>query len=232
MRITAHQPLFLPWLGFFEKIMYADTYVVLDNVQFSRRDYMHRNRIEINQESRWITIPIESDSARKEIREVLVEGQNWKRVHLESIRRSYSKTPFFDDIFSILQAAYYSTDSKYLFDYSMPLLTELFNYLGIRTEIKLLSETDIKSRKSQLILELCLQAECNEYLAGSQGLEYLDVKAFRDNRVDVLNQEYKHPRYKQRFDEFIPNLSVIDLICYQGQKAPFVIEQGRWYNRN
>jgi hypothetical protein len=230
MRITAHQPLYLPWLGFFDKISDADILVILDSVQFSRTDFIHRNKILINGNAHWLTIPIENSSSRAPIKDVRIEGSTWKMNHLESTRRNYIRAPHFDDLNQLLEGTLMQINSDFLIDYTMPLLSNIIDYLGIETKVILLSDLGIESNKSRLILDICNSMKADEYIAGSQGLNYLELETFESNRVKVLMQEYKHPVYRQNSDIFIDNLSVIDLISQEGQNSLSVIQQGRSYS--
>lgn len=229
MRITAHQPLYLPWIGFFDKISDAEILVILDSVQFSRNDFIHRNKILINRSAHWLTIPIENSSSRIPIKDVRIEGNNWKRKHLESTRRSYVRAPHYGDMITILEGTLLKINSNFLLDYTLPVISNLMDYLGIETKIILLSDLGIKSYKSALILDICNSLGADEYLAGSQGLNYLNLDAFECNQVKVVMQQYKHPIYKQNSDIFIENLSVIDLISEEGKNSLSVIQRGRSY---
>lgn len=230
MRITAHQPLYLPWLGFFDKISDAEILVILDSIQFSRTDYIHRNKILINKKANWLTIPIENASSRAPIKDVRIEGSTWKRNHLESTRRSYVRSPHFGDLNQILEDTLLRISSDFLIDYTLPILSNLIEYLGIKTKVILLSDLGIKSSKSRLILDICNTMKADEYIAGSQGLNYLELDTFANNQVQLLTQNYQHPTYTQNSDIFIENLSVIDLISQEGKNSLSVIQQGRSYN--
>lgn len=230
MRITAHQPLYLPWLGFFDKISDAGILVILDSVQFSRTDYIHRNKILINGNPHWLTIPIEKSSSRAPIKDVRIEGSAWKRNHLESTRRNYLRAPHFDDLNQLLEGTLMQINSNFLIDYTLPILSNLIDYLGIEIKVILLSDLGIESNKSRLILDVCNSVKADEYIAGSQGLNYLELETFESNGIKVLMQEYKHPVYRQNSDKFIDNLSVIDLIAQEGQNSLSVIQQGRSYS--
>ena len=103
MILTAHQPMYLLWLGLFHKIAISDVYVYLDNVQFEKNSFSNRNRIKSAQEPIWLTVPVLlKNHLKKTIKEIQIDNsRDWRRKHWKSIYLNYKKAPYFNRYSSI-----------------------------------------------------------------------------------------------------------------------------------
>ena len=227
MILTAHQPLYMPWLGFFHKAILADTVCILDDVQFAEGDYINRNRIKTVHGSKWLTVPInKKNHLNRKINQMEIVDDGWQNRHMSLIRQSYSKTPFFSYYIDDLEELIKGTSYKYLIDLDMVLLEFLFKTLDIRANIVMSSKLELQGKKSDLILSMCHELEAKVYISGANGLDYLKVEDFRSIETQIVVQNYKHPNYSQVHGEFIPYLSVIDLLFNSGSEARNIIIGG------
>ena len=227
MILTAHQPLYMPWLGFFHKAILADTICILDDVQFAEGDYINRNKIRTANGSKWLTVPVNKKShLNKKINQMEIVDDGWQNRHMSLLKQSYSKTPFFsyyiDRLGELIEGASY----QYLIDLDMALLQFLFKELNINTKIVMSSSLELQGKKSDLILSMCQELEADVYISGQNGLDYLIVEDFRLIETKISVQNYKHPSYSQNHGEFIPYLSVIDLLLHSGSEARDIIMAG------
>ncbi len=211
MIITIHQPSYLPWLGYFEKISKSDVYVYLDSVQLEKNSYSCRNKIKTPQGSAWLTIPIKMKGHTNSIiKDVLIDNsKQWKKKHLKSIYYNYKKAPFFDELYPKLDGIYkkeYSFFSDLAYDH----LIFWLNELEIKTKVIRSSSLLVDSKKSKLILDLCKYFKADKYISGYLGGNYLIEDDFVKNRIQVEYQNYKYPVYQQLYGNFIPHLSIID----------------------
>ena len=213
MIVSIHQPAYLPWLGYFDKINRSDIFVYLDTVQLEKNSYSftYRNKIKTPQGAKWLTIPLKSKGyMASSIDDIPIDNsQNWKRKHLRSIYMNYKKSPYFDELYPKLELLY-QTDYKYFSELAFAHLEFWLNELQISTKVIKASMTTVKSKKSALILELCQQFEAKKYISGAQGINYLDEQSFKRKSIQIEYQNYKHPIYPQLFGEYIPNLAVVD----------------------
>lgn len=216
MIVTIHQPLYMPWLGYFHKLESADLMIILDEVPYSRGDFVNRNRILRKQETQLITVPVSKFKFGTNINKILMSGTDWKKDHLFKIRSSYSNTQYFDEYYegitSIIDDFNGSTVSKLDVD----LIKYFMMELGITTEILLQSELMINAKSSELIEKICQFVDADKYISGSQGLNYLIPEHFEDLGIELLFQEYSHPEYSQGAVPFVSQLSVLDLLFRQG----------------
>lgn len=219
MILTAHQPLYLPWLGLFHKIYLAEKFCYFDIAQYQNKDFNNRNKIKTNTGELLLSVPVESkDHFSKKLYEIKIQDGSWKRKHLKSIRLAYQSTEYFEKLFPLLEAVY-AKNHTFLNDLNFELLQLFLSELGIDRPIVKASDYEFKGQKSDLVLDMCVQLKADIYIFGSQGRDYADVKSFHDQKIDLYFQDYQHPQYSQKNGDFISHLSVIDLLFNEGPKS-------------
>lgn len=211
MILTAHQPAYLPWLGYFDKIIRSDIYVFLDSVQYEVRSFINRNKIKTPRGTIWLTVPVKPHGHRFfTIAELEIDNsQNWREKHLKTIFLNYKKTPRFEECYSKLKDLY-KKEYRFLSDLCWDHLIFWLNELNIKKKIVRSSQTSIKSRKSDLILDLCKYFGADYYISGAFGKNYLKEEDFKRNKITIEYQNYQHPIYPQLWGDFIPNLCIVD----------------------
>lgn len=218
MKVAIHQPTYIPWAGFFEKIAKVDLFVILDTVCFEKNSFDNRNRIGSKEGPLWLTVPVATKGkfGANSWRNIeIVNTKNWRKKHLSSIKQSYSKTPFFGSYIENITEIY-SKEWSSLFDLNMTFIFFILKELGIKTEVRLASENEYRSRKSDLVLEIVEKYQGDEYFSGSLGKDYLETEKFTEKGIKVNYQDYKHPVYDQVFSPFISHLSVLDVLFHKG----------------
>ncbi|KKQ23800.1 MAG: hypothetical protein US35_C0001G0044 [Parcubacteria group bacterium GW2011_GWA2_37_10] len=227
MIISAHQPEYLPYLGFFYKIAKADKFILVDHVQFYDGSFQNRNRIRTSSNSQgwlWLTVPVvTSGKGYQKINEVEIDNSiPWARQHWKTIYFNYKKTPFFDvycDFFEKL----YSQKWQKLSDLNENIICYLEEKLEIKTPIIKSSGFDFKGHKTDLIIELCKKFKADTYFSGVGGKLYIEEEKLKKNNLKLIFSEFEHPVYSQRFAPFLENLSVIDLLFNCGPKSLEII---------
>lgn len=226
MILSIHQPQYLPYLGFFDKISKSDVYVSLDTVQYLNRGFIHRNKIKTSPGCIWLTIPVTYKQGCL-INEVEINNNiDWIEKHLKSLRLNYSKAPFFKEYWKELEAIYQNKCEK-LSDFDEKLLSWILQKLGIRTKYLKLSELNIEGSGTLRVINLCKQLNCDTYLSGPGGKQYLEEEMFKKEGIKLTYQEFEHPSYEQRFEEFIPNLCILDLLFNYGKDSLKIIRGKR-----
>ena len=225
MKITIHQPEYLPWLGFFDKIRQCELLVLLDHVPFTKNYFQNRNRIRGINGPVWMTVPVKTKGKfNQPIREVEIDNANpWKRKNLNTLLQNYSKAPFFDQ---------YAPFFNNLYQKDWPLLSELnetcirylLEQLGIATKLVRSSSLDPQGKKSDLILDICKKTGASSYLSGISGKEYLHEPSFREAGIEIQYQEFHHPIYTQLHEPFISCMSAVDLLFNHGPKSLEIIQ--------
>ena len=225
MIVSIHQPNYIPWLGFFHKLLLSDTYVVFDDVQFPRgKDYANRNQIKTNNGKMWLTASVLGKKDLKPWNQIEINNNGWKEKHLTNIESFYKKTPYFKSYFLFLKRIY-ETDHKLLLDLNLDLI--IF-FLGCLDKIpNIILSSDIKTELTGLdkILYILKDQKATKYISGDgEGSRlYIDEQLFKDNNIELIWQNYKHPTYKQLYGEFIPYLSILDLLFNEGPNSKNII---------
>ncbi len=222
MRVTIHQPNFLPWLGFFDKVDQSDLFILLDNVQFEKNDWQNRNRIKGPDGAQWLTVPVYHKFPQT-VAEVRIDNRtNWRRKHWNAIVSNYRKAAFFAQYAPQFESVY-QCEWEQLIALNLHLLRLVFELTGIRTPCRLASEIPVDGVSSERLSALCEAAGANVYLAGAGGHDYLDTTSFDRKNIQVAFQSYPHPIYPQLFGEFVPYLSIFDLLMNCGDQSLSVI---------
>lgn len=231
MIIAAHQPNYLPWLGFIDKIRRADKFLVLDHVQFERQNYQNRTRVRMGQTWKWLTVPVIQKSRDELILDKEISNDRdgklrWGRKQFATLEQSYRGAPHFKLYAPRLREIFDAEWTK-LIDLNLTLLRFCLEALEIRTPLQRTSELgEIPGQKSELVLNMCKKAGATVYLSGEgASRDYLDVEAFKAAGIDIRWQGFKHPEYPQTplGAPFVPGLTVLDLIFHCGPAAKDVL---------
>jgi len=226
--LTAHQPVYLPWLGLFHKIALADRFVYFDDVQYQKKDWNNRNRIKTNQGAIWLTVPVMSKNHyAQKVKDIRINNQlPWRRKHFKSISLAYKRARYYNRYIPVFEDVY-SRDWQKLSDLNEYFLKFFLEELGIAVPFYRLSDFELKSKKSDLVLDMCKKMQADIYIFGIQGKDYADVDAFNRANIQVYFQDYRHPTYEQAGgDSFISHLSVIDLLFNHGEDSREIIRAG------
>jgi len=226
--VSIRQPGYLPYLGFFKKIQSVDEFIFLDDVQYSRGDWDNRNKIRTTEGSLWLTVPILNNS-KKLLNEVKIDNStNWIYKHKSAIKYNYKNTPFFnqywDNIEEILDKSYTK-----LFELNIELINYFISVLKIKTKIIFSSDLNLNSVGSEKILDICKVCNAQTYLSGELGTNYLNENIFKKERVEVIFEKFIHPTYLQKYEKFIPNMSIIDLLFNEGENSINILNNSKNY---
>jgi len=226
MIISIHQPNFLPWIGYFNKIKNSDIFVFLNDVQFEQgKTFTSRTKIICGGVENWLTIPIKKKSDLKDIKDTCVDDNFiWKKKHLKTMQLNYCKAPYFEEIFSMIEKNYAKPD-QHITDYNVPLIKDICEYLNIKTEFvcshNIVQAQGLKGWRK--ILSIITELKADVYLSGSGAgsKRYVSADDLKKNNIALEWQNYTPHKYNQANNkgEFIPNLSIIDLLFNYGKDA-------------
>ncbi len=211
MILSAHQPAYLPWLGYLDKIARSDVFVFLDEVQFEKNSFINRNRIKTSQGAQWLTVPVKMkghmDATLRDTE--MDDSQPWRRKHLAALALNYRKARFFDYAYPKLETLL-GAATQNLADFCWEHLRFWMAEFNIATRLVRQSDAPVGGGKSELVLNLCLRHEADNYLSGKLGRDYLDIAAFRERGIEVRFQDFQPGPYPQLWGAFEPGLSVVD----------------------
>ena len=226
MKVAIHQPQFLPWLGYLDKIDRADLFVVLDSVQFKKNEWQNRNRVRTDRGWQWVTVPVLHRFGQR-INEVHInETVDWRRKHLHALELHYARAAHRGQVVKGL-AALYRQPWERLADLNLAVLRWLLDSFGIKTQLRLSSEMQLRDEPTERLIDICRAAGATSYLAGAGAREYMDVPKFEASGIGLEIQEFRHPVYRQCHEPFVPNLSAIDLFLTCGPEAFQIVRQMR-----
>lgn len=228
MILTAHQPVYLPWLGLFHKIALADTFCFFDCVQYHPKDWNNRNKIKFSSgKADWLSVPVlRVGYLEKSFTEIKINNSEpWRRKHWMSIELSYKKAKCFHTYAEGLKQ-FYEREWEYLVDLNYEMLLFFLKKLNIPVKTVKMSDYSFKGEKSDLVLDMCLKLKADKYIFGELGRDYADIEKFKSSGMIPYFQKYNHPIYHQIHGNFIPNLSIIDLLFNCGEKSLGIIMNG------
>lgn len=228
MIVSANQPYFFPYPGFFYKTHRSDVFVILDDVQFPRgTTWTTRNRFKNHQGSLWMTLPVKKKGlGLQKINAVRIcyDGR-WGKKHLESLRNAYAKAPYFKDHLNFLEELF-STKFEKLIDLNLKIIGYLMKHLQIEAKITLSSELEIKAKGDNLLIEICRRLGASQFLVQSAARKHFDIDRFKKAGIRLTDVKLPSPVYPQLWGSFIPNLSALDLVLNCGSKAHDIIIAG------
>jgi len=228
MRVTILQPSYLPWLGFFEQMARSDKFVLLDDVQYTRRDWRNRNKVRVSEGWAWLTVPVQQKSrfAQSLLETRIDNSLSWRRKHLETLRQHYGKAPFFEKYFSRCQQIY-QKDWEFLFDLCLETIQFLKEEIGIETPLLRSSELKTSGTKAERLISICRELGATHYLSGESASDYISEEDFSGQGIGLEYQNYEHPVYPQRYPGFVPHLSAIDLLFNCGEQSLGILKQDK-----
>lgn len=213
MKMSAHQPAYLPWLGYFDKIEKCDVFVYMDSVQFQKNSFVNRNLIKTANGPIWLTIPVkQKDRLSSTMLELTIDNsKDWQRKHLQAIALNYRKATQFENLFPKLEKLY-TTKYELLVDLCWDQLLFWLNEMNIKTKLVKLSTLDVHRAKSDLVLDMCQSLNATHYFSGARGIDYLDEDSFKQANIEIEYQSFQHPVYPQLYGEFVPGMGVLDYL--------------------
>ena len=225
MIIAIHQPHFLPWLGYLHRMAQVDAFVLLDHVQFERRNYQNRTMIRMNDEARWLTVPVIQLSQKERIVDKQVDNRiegskRWSSVHFSTLRHAYGAAPFFDAYAAPFKQLF-ETRFERLVDLNQAALDLLRDAYQIRTPLIRSSELAVEGARGDLILNICRAVGADTLMVGFGGSRgYLDLEAFKRAGVAISYHQFTHPEYAQcGSGAFLRGLSAVDMLFNCGARS-------------
>jgi hypothetical protein len=213
---------YIPWKGYFDLINLADEFILLDQVQYTVRDWRNRNRIKTPQGPAWLTIPVEVKGKRHQaINEVKISNPDWNVDHWKSIAHNYSRAKHFQYYRHLLEELYAGATDRSLSQVNFRFISAICRALGIQTRLSWSMDYQAHGIKTERLVHLCLDAGATEYLTGPAARAYLDQSLFASAGISVTYIDYAgYSEYDQLYPPFDHHVSIIDLLVSTGPEAP------------
>jgi hypothetical protein len=219
MKLAIMQPYFIPYIGYFQLINSVDKFIIYDNIKYTKKGWINRNRILVNGKDQLITLPIKKDSDYLNIIEREI-SESWnKDKMLNIIKASYSKAPYFQETFELISKCL-NNPGVNLFRFIYDSIVLINAHLEIKTPIIISSEVDIDhTLKSQdKVLSLCKEQNVDVYINSIGGIELYDKEVFKQNNIKLNFIKSNPIKYKQFNNEFVPWLSIIDIMMFNSKE--------------
>jgi hypothetical protein len=206
--VAVHQPQYLPWLGYFDKIRRADIFCYLDSVQYKKNDWQNRNRIKTSQGWQWLTVPVRFQFPEKICDVKIIPMVNWRKKHLQALVTNYRRAPFFKQYIEVYEQIYSEDCERFK------------EALGLSQKPAITSsQLNLRKDPTDRLIDICKEVKADTYLAGQDGIKYMDLERFKENGIEVIIQDFKHPVYPQMFNDFESHMSVVDLLFNCGPES-------------
>jgi len=242
MKLAVMQPYFMPYLGYFQAIKAVDKYILYENLTYILNGWMNRNRIRTrNSPANFLIVPVNSKSSNSLISNVKIDNtQDWKSKILETITFAYKKSPFFDELYPLLQQMF-SLSFEYLYDLNAQTIISLCRFLDIETQIKYQNQDYLTMETNLILMEngdyssceyllktkpikkvarainMCKIEEADIFINAIGGQELYNAEEFKKYNIELKFIQMNNIVYSQYSKDFIPNLSIIDVLMYNGR---------------
>ena len=217
MELGIMQPYFFPYIGYFQLMNAVDEFVVYDNIEFTKKGWINRNRILVNGQDSFITLPLKKDSDYLDVKDRYL-ADSWtseKMKMLNRIKESYKKAPKFDSIYPIIEKCILFNEDN-LFKFILNSLNQIKEYLEIKT-LFIISSTipiDHALKAEKKVLAICKKRNADTYVNPIGGIQLYKKDEFKNQDIDLHFLKVNDFEYKQFNDEFVPWLSIIDVMMF------------------
>ena len=220
MKLAIMQPYFMPYIGYFQLINSADEFIIYDNIQYTKKGWINRNRILDKGSDRLFTVPLKKDSDYLDVidRKLSESWDKDRKKLLNSLNTLYHKAPYFEESFSIVEKCLLDNEDN-LFTFILNSLNRINNYLDIKTSIVVSSDIGIDhSLKSQdKVIAICKAREATTYINAIGGMDLYSKTIFEANNIDLKFIKSHQIVYEQFDGAFVPWLSIVDVMMFNSK---------------
>jgi hypothetical protein len=216
-KIAIMQPYFFPYIGYFQLINAVDEFVIYDNIEYTKKGWINRNRILVNGKDDYITLPIKKDSDYLHIKDRFL-SDTWlieRNKMINRITESYRRAPFFGETFKLIESCI-MIEEKNLYNFIYHSVQALINYLGINTKITVSSSLSINHnlKAEDKVLAICKEQQADVYINPIGGVGLYEKEIFHSHNLELNFQRSNTINYKQFNNEFVPFLSIVDVLMF------------------
>lgn len=212
--VVIHQPDFLPYLGFFHRLLHADMFVILDDAQYvngTSQSWMNRDKLKTSQGEKWLTVSVKKAPRETPINQIELSQSDWREGNLNLIRHNYRQAPYFSEIYPYIEMLY-AYDGNLLFEFNLNSIRMLMGLLDIEIPQVLASTLNTTGKKNELLVDILQKVGATQYLSGVGARAYFEPELYERAGIEVVWQDFSHPAYPQLHGPFIPYLSSIDML--------------------
>jgi hypothetical protein len=225
-RVIITQSNYIPWKGYFDAIASCDYFVILDDVQYTRRDWRNRNIIKNNTIEKWLSIPVQAKGKYlQKINETVIADSTWNQKHLNTLNNFYAASPNYNQVCDWVNSLYTNCTFSKLSEVNEYFLRAIMKFLAISTQILPIQNFKTSPDKNLRLLEICKDLKATEYVSGPAASSYLSKSLFETNGIKIVYNNYDdYKPYPQLGNNFNHNVSILDLIYNTGFQAPLYLK--------
>jgi hypothetical protein len=225
MKLGIMQPYFFPYIGYFQLINAVDKFVIYDNIQYTKKGWINRNKILVNGSDQFISLPIKKDSDYLNVNERFL-AESWdndRRKMLNRIKESYRKAPYFIETFELIERCLMCED-KNLFNFILHSIKNLLKHFNIETELIVSSDIPIdhQLKGTEKVMAICKEEGADFYINPIGGVDLYSHTKFDENGLKLQFQKSTDITYKQFGNDFVPWLSIIDVMMFNSKEEILV----------
>lgn len=216
MLVASNQPYLFPYIGYWQLMNLADSFVISDSMQYIKKGYINRNYILLNGERHRFTMEVMGVHGTSLINEVGV-GKNARKIE-STIKHAYKNAPYFNDVFPIINDLLHFQE-KNLARYLGNSMQGIANYLGMKTKFVYLSDLqgDTELKAQNRTIDICKRMQADKYVNAIGGQSLYDKDSFKKEGMELSFLEVSDVKYKQFYNEFVPHLSIIDVLMFNSK---------------
>jgi hypothetical protein len=220
-KIAILQSNYIPWKGYFDLINSVDEFVIYDDMQYTKRDWRNRNKIQTPQGVKWLSIPVEVKGKYfQTIKDTKISEKDWNKKHWNILKQNYSKSKYFNDWKDYFEELYLNCNQENLSQINYTFIVAINKILGIKTKIRWSSEFNLVDGQTEKLLSICQECDADIYFSGPAAKKYLDENIANKKNIKVEWIDYSnYPEYQQLYPPFEHGVSVLDLIFNEGPNA-------------
>ncbi|MBL57397.1 MAG: hypothetical protein CMP61_09425 [Flavobacteriales bacterium] len=212
-KVAILQSNYIPWKGYFDIINSVDTFIIYDEVQYTKNDWRNRNQINTKNGLQWLTIPVRVQSLDQKIFETKVSFPKWNKKHWNSIIANYGKAPNFKGFKDRFESLYLDCKTDFLSEINLSFIKSINEILGIDTEIIDSRELELVGDKNERLIEAIKKVGGKIYLSGPSAKSYLNESLFVQEDISVEWKKYiGYPEYPSVHNNFQHGVSILDMI--------------------
>jgi len=217
-KVGIMQPYFFPYIGYFQLLNHVDQFVIYDNIKYTKKGWINRNRILVNGEAQYISIPLKKDSDFLNVNQrFLSDDFNVeKNKILNKIKGSYRKAPQYNAVLPLIEDIFNFNDNN-LFNYIFNSIKSITAFLDISTPLIVSSTLKLNSelyKSEEKVIEICKELKATDYINPIGGVELYDKQRFEKEGINLNFIKTQGVEYNQFGNDFVPHLSIIDVLMF------------------
>ena len=229
MRLAVMQPYFFPYVGYFQLIAAVDLFIVYDNIKYTKKGWINRNRMLQNGKDVMFSLPLKSDSDYLDVRERELAADFNRDKLLSQFKGAYQRAPYFAQTFPLVEQIV-QYDDRNLFRFLHHSIAKTCEHLGIMTEIRISSgiAIDHELKNQDKVLALCAAVGASTYVNAIGGMELYSKETFREKGIKLKFIKSNPFVYTQFGGEFVPWLSIVDVMMFNSKDEVYTCITGNY----